>query len=52
MLVKGIVSATNIAAAVVVGTNNINLKVILKICAPFKHCTTEINNIQVINLMF
>ena len=51
MLVKGIVSATNIAVAVV-GTNNINLKVILKICAPFKHCTTEINNTQVINLMF
>ena len=50
MLVKGAVSATNTTADA--GANDINTKAILKTFAPFKNCTTIINDTQADNLMF
>ena len=46
MLVKRTTTVPNTTAAGAV-LNNTNKKLIFKNCAPFTHCTTEINNTQV-----
>ena len=46
ILVKGTITVNNNAAAGP-ATNNTNKKVILKNCAPFTNCMSEINNTQV-----
>ena len=48
ILAKGTISVAN-AAAAGVAANNINRKVILKNCAPFTNCISEINNTQIDN---
>ena len=48
ILVKGIIIANNTAAADP-DANNTNKKVILKNCAPFPNCISEVNNTQVEN---
>ena len=48
ILVKGTISVNNTAAADA-AANNTNKKVILKNCAPFTNCISEINNTQVDN---
>ena len=48
ILVKGTISVNNTAAADA-DANNINKKVILKNCAPFINCISEINNTQIDN---
>ena len=48
ILVKGTHTVNNTAAADA-DANNTNKKVILKNCAPFTNCISEINNIQVNN---
>ena len=46
ILVKGTITVNNNAAAGA-AANNTNKKVILKNCAPFTNCMSEINNTQV-----
>ena len=48
ILVKGSITVNNTAAADA-DANNTNKKVILKNCAPFTNCISEINNTQVYN---
>ena len=48
ILVKGTASVNN-TAAVGADANNTNRKVILKNCAPFTNCISEINNTQIDN---
>ena len=48
ILVKGIISANNTAAAGA-AANNTNRKVIFTKCAPFTNCISEINNTQIDN---
>ena len=48
VLVKGTITINNTAPADV-DANNTNKKVILKNCAPFTSCISEINNTQVYN---
>ena len=48
ILVKRTISVNNTAAAGA-AVNNTNKKVIFKNCAPFTHCTSEINNTQIDN---
>ena len=45
ILVKGTITVDNIAAAGA-GANNTNKKVILKNCALFTDCKSEINNVE------
>ena len=48
ILVKGTINVTNTAAQGA-AANNTNKKVILKNCAPFTHCISEINNMLIDN---
>ena len=48
ILVKGTITVNNTAAAGA-AANNTNKKVILKNCAPFTNCISEINNTQIDN---
>ena len=48
ILVKGTITVNNTVAADA-GANNTNKKVVLKNCAPFTNCISEINNTQVEN---
>ena len=49
ILVNGTISVNNTAAADAAAANNTNKKLILKNCAPFPNCISEINNTQVYN---
>ena len=46
ILVNGTITISNIVAAGA-AVNNTNKKVIIKNCAPFTDCITEINNMQI-----
>ena len=48
ILVKGTITVNN-AATADADANNTNKKVILKNCAPFTNCVSEINNVQIDN---
>ena len=48
VLVKGAIAVNNTAASVA-DANNTNKKVIVKNCAPFTNCISEINNTQIDN---
>ena len=48
MLVKGTITVRNMTGAVGV-TINANKKIILKTCAPFTDCITELDNTQADN---
>ena len=48
ILVKGTITVDHTSAAVTVA-NNSNKKVILKNCAPFTNCISELNNTQMDN---
>ena len=46
ILVKGTITVSNTAAKCA-NANNVDKKVIFKICAPFTHCINDINNTQI-----
>ena len=48
ILVKGTIAVPNMATTDV-ATNNANKKAVIKICAPFANCISEINNTKVDN---